>query len=119
MSNLNAALGFAMMEYLPQILQNKRQTAYAYKRFFENKELEFIDEPSRSRSNFWLNAVLTKDKSEQDELLTRAENEQIECRPVWTLMTNLEMYKDCDKTSLTNSQWLEDRIVNLPSGVRW
>ena len=119
MSNLNSALGLAMMEYLPVILQNKRQTAYAYKRFFENKEMEFVDEPSRSRSNFWLNAVLMKDEDERDKLLTRAENEHIECRPVWTLMTNLPMYKDCEKTSLHNAQWLEDRLVNLPSGVRW
>ena len=118
MSNLNAALGFAMMEYLPQILQNKRQTAYAYKRFFENTEM-FVDEPSRARSNFWLNAVIMKDEDERDKLLTRAESEHIECRPVWTLMTNLLMYRDCERMPLKNAQWLEDRIVNLPSGVRW
>lgn len=115
MSNLNSALGLAMMEYLPIILQNKRQTAYAYKRFFKN----FIDEPPYARSNFWLNAILMKDKKERDGFLTCAENEHIECRPVWTLMTNLEMYKGCEKVSLENSEWLEDRIVNLPSGVRW
>ena len=119
MSNLNAALGFAMMEYLPIILQNKRQTAYAYKRFFQNTDMEFVDEPSRARSNFWLNAILMKDKSEQDSFLTDSENKGIECRPVWTLMTNLEMYKDCESMPLKNAQWLEDRIVNLPSGVRW
>jgi len=33
-------------------------------------------------------------------------------------MNKLEMYKDCLSGNLDNAEWLEDRVVNIPSGVR-
>jgi perosamine synthetase len=33
-------------------------------------------------------------------------------------MNHLEMFKDCPKSDLSNSEWLEDRVVNIPSSVR-
>ncbi len=32
-------------------------------------------------------------------------------------MNKLEMFKDCPKDELTNSEWLENRVVNIPSSV--
>jgi len=32
-------------------------------------------------------------------------------------MNKLEMFKDCQTDKLINSQWLEDRVVNIPSSV--
>jgi len=39
-------------------------------------------------------------------------------RPIWRLLNKLAMYKDCQSDALTNAQWLEDRVVNIPSSVR-
>ena len=39
-------------------------------------------------------------------------------RPIWALMNNLTMFKDCPKSDLSNSEWLEDRVVNITSSVR-
>jgi hypothetical protein len=39
-------------------------------------------------------------------------------RPIWKLMNELEMYKDCQATSLENAKFLEQRVVNIPSSVR-
>jgi dTDP-4-amino-4,6-dideoxygalactose transaminase len=38
-------------------------------------------------------------------------------RPLWELMTRLPMFKNCEKGNLDNSEWLADRVVNLPSSV--
>ena len=38
-------------------------------------------------------------------------------RPIWRLMSRLEMFKHCQHDGLENSQWLEARVVNLPSSV--
>ena len=38
-------------------------------------------------------------------------------RPIWTLMSKLSMFKDCQSDGLENSLWLEDRVVNIPSSV--
>ena len=39
-------------------------------------------------------------------------------RPIWTLMNELEMFKDCPKADLKNCEFLEDRVVNITSSVR-
>ena len=38
-------------------------------------------------------------------------------RPIWRLMSQLEMFKDSQTDGLKNSLWLQDRVVNVPSSV--
>jgi len=38
-------------------------------------------------------------------------------RPIWTLMNKLPMFKEAQCGDLTNAEWLEERIVNIPSSV--
>jgi hypothetical protein len=38
-------------------------------------------------------------------------------RPAWRLMNRLPMFETCQAYHLENAQWLEDRIVNIPSSV--
>lgn len=38
-------------------------------------------------------------------------------RPAWQLMNRLEMFKGCETDGLKHTQWLEERIVNIPSSV--
>lgn len=119
MPNINAALGCAQMENLDYILKNKRETAQLYKSFFQNvPDIQFMEEPENSKSNYWLNAIILKDKEKRDDFLNFTNDCGIMTRPAWTLMNKLEMFKECQADDLTNTLWLEDRIVNIPSGVR-
>ena len=38
-------------------------------------------------------------------------------RPIWTLMTDLDIFKDCQHDELSNSISLQERVVNIPSSV--
>lgn len=116
--NLNAALGCAQLEQLDQFLISKRETAKAYKKFFEDRKETFIDEPANSKSNFWLNAILLNNKEERNAFLENVNEQNVMVRPVWTLMNKLSMFKNCQTGPLNNSEWLENRLVNLPSSVR-
>ena len=118
MPNLNAALGCAQLEQADQYLTSKRETAAQYKRFFLNREEIFVDEPEGAESNFWLNAIVLKNRKERDEFLEVVNAEKVMTRPIWTLMNKLPMFESCQCGLLENSQWLEDRVVNLPSSVR-
>lgn len=118
MPNVNAAVGCAQMEYFEKILSNKRSTAELYKDFFESVGIAFVNEPKNCKSNYWLNAILLKDRAERDQFLEFSNNNNIQTRPIWTLMTKLPPYKMCPHGSVSNSEWLEDRVVNIPSGVR-
>jgi dTDP-4-amino-4,6-dideoxygalactose transaminase len=116
--NINAAVGCAQMECFAGVLKNKRITAQMYNRFFQDIDIAFITEPAHAQSNYWLNAFVLKDRQERDEFLAYATDKDIQTRPVWKLMSNLPMYRHCQSTSLDTAQWLEDRLVNIPSSVR-
>lgn len=118
MPNLNAALACAQLEQLANFVENKRELAENYSSFFKDSNIEFVNEPVNSRANFWLNAIILKDKSERDDFLKFTNDNGVMTRPVWDLMHTLPMFRGADHDGLSNSLWLADRLVNIPSSVR-
>lgn len=118
MPNINAAVGCAQMECFAGVLENKRATAQIYNRFFQDAGIAFITEPAHAFSNYWLNAIVLKDRQEREQFLAYSRGKGIQTRPVWKLMPDLSMYRHCQCTPLETAQWLEDRLVNIPSSVR-
>jgi perosamine synthetase len=117
MPNLNAALLLAQLENLDVFLANKRKNSMAYKDFFSNKDLDFFEEPENSKSNYWLNTIILKNQKHRDLFLEETNSKGIGTRPIWTLMNKLAIFKNCQSDDLKNSNWLEDRVVNIPSSV--
>lgn len=116
--NLNAALLCAQLEQLTGFLENKRALSVEYKEFFKSQNIRFIEEPSNSRSNYWLNAVLLDNLTQRDKFLEYTNSNGVMTRPIWALMNKLEMFKTCQHDTLTHALFLEERIVNIPSSVR-
>ena len=116
--NINAALLVAQLEQLNKFLSSKRDLASIYKEFFSSSKIDFICEPKDSKSNYWLQAVLLNDKKQRDEFLEFTNKNAVMTRPIWKLMNELEMFKDCQSIDLKNSKFLEERVVNIPSSVR-
>lgn len=107
------------MENIEKFVLNKRETASLYADFFKTiNDIEFITEPDNCRSNYWLNAIILKDKTAQQEFLQFSNDNGVMTRPVWELMNRLPMFKNCQNDGLETTQWLADRIVNIPSSVR-
>ena len=119
MPNINAALGCAQLEKIEEFIFAKRNLAASYKTLLSKSNLTFIKEPVNCRSNYWLNAVICEDRNHRDRLLLESNNSDIMTRPIWTLMKNLKMYKNCQASDLSNAKWLESRVVNLPSSVKF
>ncbi|HHD81989.1 MAG TPA: LegC family aminotransferase [Campylobacterales bacterium] len=117
LTNLAAALGVAQMENLQLFVDKQRDLAKKYKDFFKDTNLEFIEEPKDSKSNYWLNAVMVKDKEERDAFLKYTNDNGVMTRCIWRLMNELDMFKDYQCGSLENSKYLEERVVNISSSV--
>lgn len=115
--NINAALGCAQMEQLEQFIKRKRTLAAAYADFFSESHLTFIQEPEGCRSNYWLNAVICENWKEREAMIKATNKAGVMTRPVWKLMNQLPMYSECITGSLANAEWLDERVVNLPSSV--
>ncbi len=117
MPNLNAAVGCAQIEKIDEIIASKKNNAQKYKKLFENSDISFFNEPKDCSSNFWLNAVVLKDKLERDLFLEQTNEKGVMTRPIWNLMSSLPMFENCQTDALENSKWFEERVVNIPSSV--
>jgi len=117
MPNLNAALIVAQLEQLNRFLKYKRLLANKYKNFFQDSSISFATEPHESKSNYWLNAIIFENNEQRNLFLDETNSKNIMTRPIWTLMNKLSMFKDCQSGQLLNAEWLENRVVNIPSSV--
>lgn len=117
MPNLNAALACAQLEQLNYILEKKKELAGHYKTFFKNINIQFVDEIQNAKANFWLNCILLKDKIERNEFLKICNEQGVMTRPTWVLMNKLPMFANCQHDGLEQSEFIEERLVNIPSSV--
>jgi len=117
MPNLNSALLLAQLENLNLFLKKKRKLAMKYEFFLKTKNYIFFKEPKNSKSNYWLNSLIFKDRYERDKFLKITNSQGIRTRPIWTLMNKLSMFQNSQSDNLRNTKWLTDRVVNIPSSV--
>lgn len=120
MPNINAALGCAQLEQLPDFLARKRKLARAYRDVFSGTAgARIVEEPEFAESNCWLNVLLIEnaDSGLRDAVLDLGLAEGIALRPAWTPMHRLPMYAQCPRAPLEVTESLELRLINLPSGA--
>lgn len=117
MPNINAALGCAQLEQLPSHLHAKAKIFKIWKEFCIENELHFVKPIANSTSNHWLNAMQLGSKQQRDDFLDFTNSNGVMTRPVWQLMSRLDIYKSCLTGDLKNSRYLADTVVNLPSSV--
>ena len=118
MPNLNAALACAQLEQLNLFLENKRKLALTYKSFFDEEGIRFRSETPETKANYWLMCVELENLKDRDLFLKNTNEFGITTRPIWQLMYRLPMYKNFYKDEQINAEFLEERIVNIPSSVK-
>ena len=91
--------------------------AEKYNNFFRGTRYIFVTQNRDCKPNYWLNSVIFNDKIERDNFLYETNSKGIMTRPIWTLMNRLPMFKNAQCGNLKNAQWLEERVVNIPSSV--
>ncbi|ETZ24541.1 DegT/DnrJ/EryC1/StrS family aminotransferase [Pedobacter sp. V48] len=118
MPNLNASLACAQLEQLPFMLGSKRELANIYRDFFAEQGVNFRTELPDTKVNYWLMCVELESKAERDLFLKVTNENKVMTRPIWQLMYRLPMYNHCQRDDQKNAEFLEERIVNIPSSVR-
>jgi len=102
---------------LNTFLKSKRFLAKTYEGFFKSIDINFVSEPENSKSNYWLNSIILEDLNKRNLFLEETNSLGIMTRPIWTLMNKLSMFKEAQCGNLANAEWLESRVVNIPSSV--
>ena len=120
MPNLNAALGCAQLEQLPEFLESKRRLFGQYQKAFQSiPQIRLFSEPDGSRSNYWLQTLLLEESvvDQREEILECTNSVGLMIRPVWKLLHKLDPYSSSPSSSLPVSESLEQRVINLPSSM--
>ena len=118
MPNINAALGCAQMEKLPEKISSKRELFKRYKEEFNLiSGASIFEEPKNCQSNYWLQTLLLEDDNldSRNSILEASNKEGIMTRPAWKLMSNIAPYRNSPAMSLESANSLYRRVINLPS----
>jgi len=118
MPNLNAALLSAQLEQFDAYKASKRELFEAYKADFQSTGLQLVPIPENTDWNYWLISVMLENKEQRDEFLKDTNDQGVMTRPIWQLMYRLPMYAGCQRDGQSNAEYLEERIVNIPSSAR-
>ncbi|MBR1796589.1 MAG: LegC family aminotransferase [Clostridiales bacterium] len=122
MTNLQAALGVAQMEELPEFIKRKQRNYDLYKAEFEGfkygKLMPFRD---GTDSNKWFYSIeIDREhiKATMREIITTLEKDKIQTRAIWGLINEQKPYEGEETYRLEKAPYYADRILNIPSSTQ-
>lgn len=122
MTNLQAALGVAQMEWLEEFISRKQRNYELYKTDFEGFEYGVLM-PFRENtdSNKWFYSIcIDRDhvKASMREIIIALEDKGIQTRAIWGLINEQKPYLLADTYKLEKAAYFADRILNIPSSTQ-
>ena len=118
MSNLSAAVGCAQIEKIKKIVMAKRKNFNFYNRAFKkNKIIKIYKEPKFSFCNYWLITAFLKKPELKKKLLKFFKLRGYGFRTVWRPLHSLKIFKDCPRDSMSISNEIFRKTINLPSSA--
>ena len=122
MTNLQAALGVAQMEELPEFIRRKQCNYELYKELFKDFELaELMPFREGTSSNKWfysLNIDRSKITATMREIITTLHDKGIETRAIWGLINEQKPYEGEVTYKLEKAPYYAARILNIPSSTQ-
>jgi perosamine synthetase len=125
MSSMQAALGFAQLERLDELMARKRDIFSWYKNQLETMPgVRLNPEPVSNSNAYWMvTAVLDRSLGiEKDDLIKEMSQRNIDCRPFFHPLSSIPAYEGTEEARKAQSRnEVSYRIapygINLPSGL--
>jgi perosamine synthetase len=122
MTNLQAALGVAQMEELPEFIGRKQRNYELYKELFEGfKYAELMPFRTGTDSNKWFYSINIDRKhitATMREIITTLHDKGIETRAIWGLINEQKPYEGEETFKLEKAPYYASRILNIPSSTQ-
>ena len=122
MTNLQAALGVAQMEELPEFIRRKQANYDFYCELFEGFELgKMIGFREGTSSNKWFYSLeidRNKVKASMREIITALEERGVQTRAIWGLINEQVPYQNEATYKLEKAPYYAERILNFPSSTQ-
>lgn len=121
MTNLQAAIGYAQMLRIKDLINKKRMIATWYKSFLKHQFVIHPVEKDYCTHSYWMYSILLDKSIEQfrDEIMQKLYNEYgIETRPFFYPATKMPMYSNLNNESFPVVMNFFGRGINLPSSTK-
>lgn len=122
MTNLQAALGVAQMEELPEFIRRKQDNFDKYKKLFEGFELgKMIDFREGTFSNKWFYSLeidRNRVNASMRDIITALEKFGIQTRAIWGLINEQVPYQSEMTYQLEKAPYYAERILNIPCSTQ-
>lgn len=118
LTNLQAAVGVAQMEQLPDFIETKRRNFEAYQQAVASlKGISIPDSPPYARNNHWMYPLLIDPErygADREQLMAKLARAGIQSRPLWYPNHLQRPYADCEHYRIERAMLLHERTLNLP-----
>ena len=118
LTNIQAALGVAQLEKLPEFIGRKRKNYALYKeRIAAIDGLQLADVPDYASQNCWFYSLWIERSvygMGRDELMEHLAKSGVQARPVWELNHRQKMFREFRSHKTENAARLWERTLNLP-----
>lgn len=122
MTNLQAALGVAQLEELPEFIRRKQANYDRYKLLFEGFALcRLLPFREGTYSNKWfysLDIEFGRVKTDICGIIETLGQKGIQTRAIWGLINEQKPYRDCMTYELEKAPYYAARILNIPSSTQ-
>lgn len=118
MTNLQAALGVAQLEELPEFIQRKNQNFALYEKYLEDCEgISLLPFRNGIMSNKWFYSLVIEKKiipKSLEYFMEKLKEKGILTRPIWGLIHEQLPYKECITYQIEQALFYKEKILNIP-----
>lgn len=122
MTNLQAALGVAQMEELPEFIRRKQANFEEYRKNFEGFALaKLVEFREGTVSNKWFYSLeINRNKvtASMREIITALEKRGVQTRAIWGLINEQLPYLKDPAYKLEKAPYYAERILNIPCSTQ-
>lgn len=122
MTNLQAALGVAQLENLPEFIRRKQSNYDKYASLFSNSEYcSLMPFRNGTNSNKWFYSLLInkeKIRTPISEIIKHLKTSGIETRAIWGLINKQKPYQNEKTYLLEKAPYYATRIINIPCSTQ-
>ena len=121
MTNIEAAIGVAQLEVLPQYNQTKKVNYEIYNKAIKDiPGLCLAETPNYANSNYWfycLQIDKAKYGKDREALMAHFADNKIETRPIWYLNHLQKPYRNYQSYKIENALKMLEITLNIPCSV--
>ena len=124
MTNVQAAIGVAQLEELPEFIKRKNVNYHYYKQKLDRNDIEMrlLSFRSGTSSNQWFYAVeLPIEKMDCDlkTVIEELQNQrEVQTRPIWGLIHEQRPYRNALIYRIEKADYYSQRIINIPCSTQ-